>query len=182
MKLLTHVFILAVTMTLTACSSSTEKKPCCATANDSCAKSSKPSDTAKVARTDESKATTPTDKEVVSSKKAERPIVYIYNFHVTNRCPSCVAIENATTKTLNTYFKKEMQQGRIIRKIVNVDEDANAKIAEKYEAFGSGLFITRSFKNQETTTDLTGDGFKFAKNKEDMFIDILKKRITNDLN
>jgi hypothetical protein len=36
-------------------------------------------------------------------------------------------------------------------------------------------------KGKETTTDLTGDGFKFAKNKEERFIEILKNKITEYL-
>jgi hypothetical protein len=118
---------------------------------------------------------------VATEVKTELPVVYIYNFHVTNRCPSCIAIEDATTKTLNTYFPAELKQGRIKRQVINVDDEANKKIAEKYQAFGSGLFITRSYKGKETTLDLTGDGFKFARNKEDRFIEILKSKITEYL-
>ena len=116
-----------------------------------------------------------------SKPKIEQSKILIYNFHVTNRCVSCIAIEDATTKTLKTYFAKELKEGRINRQIINVDDEANAKIAEKYQAFGSGLFITRSFKGKEETTDLTGDGFKFAKNKEERFIEILKTKITEYL-
>ena len=107
--------------------------------------------------------------------------ILIYNFHVTNRCPSCIAIEDATTKTLNTYFSKGLKEGRIKRQILNVDDKANKNISEKYEAFGSGLFITRVFKGKETTSDLTGDGFKFARNKEEKFIEILKNKISEYL-
>ena len=112
---------------------------------------------------------------------AEKPNVLICNFHVTNRCPSCVAIEEATTKTLNTYFAAEVKQGRIKRQILNVDEKSNKAISEKYQAFGSSLFVTRIFKDKETTTDLTGDGFKYAKNKEEKFIEILKNKISEYL-
>ena len=113
--------------------------------------------------------------------KAELSKVLIYNFHVTNRCVSCIAIEDATTKTINTYFANELKQGRIIRYILNVDEESNADMAEKYQAFGSGLFITRVYKGKETSTDLTGDGFKYAKNKEEKFIEILKNKISEYL-
>lgn len=114
-------------------------------------------------------------------QKTDLSSVLIYNFHVTNRCVSCIAIEDATSKTLNTYFSKDLKQGRIKRYILNVDDNANSKIAEKYQAFGSGLFVTRVFKGKETTTDLTGDGFKFAKNKEERFIEILKTKIAEYL-
>jgi hypothetical protein len=117
----------------------------------------------------------------ISASITDRPSVLIYNFHITNRCASCIAIEEATTKTLNTYFAAEMKQGRITRQILNVDEEANKAISEKYQAFGSGLFVTRVFKGKETTTDLTGDGFKYAKNREEKFIEILKNTISGYL-
>jgi hypothetical protein len=122
-----------------------------------------------------------TDKKDVVEQKKDLSKVLVYNFHITNRCVSCIAIEKATTKTLNTYFSAELKQGRIKQYILNVDEDANAKIAEKYQAFGSGLFVTRIYKGKEATTDMSGDGFKFARNKEEKFIEILKSKITEYL-
>lgn len=119
-------------------------------------------------------------KEAVEQKK-DLPKVLVYNFHITNRCASCIAIEEATTKMLKTYFSSELKQGRIKQYILNVDDEANEKISEKYQVFGSGLFVTRVFKGKETTTDLTGDGFKFARNKEEKFIEILKTKITEYL-
>jgi hypothetical protein len=117
----------------------------------------------------------------LTEKKNELPIVFIYNFHISNRCVSCIAIEEATTKTLNTYFPSELQQGRIKRRILNVDDEKNAKIAEKYQVFGSGLYITRVFNGKETTTDMTGDGFKYARKKEEKFMEILKNTINEYL-
>ncbi len=122
-----------------------------------------------------------TENTTASIKKEEIPKILIYNFHVTNRCASCIAIENATKKTLDTYFKSELDKGIIKFSILSVDDDANAKIAEKYQAFGSALFVTRVFKGKETTSDFTGDGFKYAKNKEEKFIEILKNQITEYL-
>ncbi|MEI6766820.1 MAG: nitrophenyl compound nitroreductase subunit ArsF family protein [Bacteroidota bacterium] len=120
-------------------------------------------------------------KQDATITKAGLPVVTIYNFHVTNRCAACIAIEEATTKTLNTYFAKEFSQGRIKRYILNVDDDANNEVSEKYEIFGSGIVVARVFKGKELTTDLTGDGFKYAKNKEEKFIEILKNKITEYL-
>ncbi|MBP7496553.1 MAG: hypothetical protein KA792_02680 [Bacteroidales bacterium] len=113
----------------------------------------------------------------LKEKKSELPTVLVYNFHLTNRCPSCIAIEDATTKTLNLYFSNEMKQGRIKRQILNVDEDKNKMISQKYEAYGASIFITRIYKGKESTIDLTGAGFKFARNKEEKFIELLKDKI-----
>ncbi len=130
----------------------------------------------------ETNATTDTTTQNGSDTKVEQSKIMIYSFHVTNRCASCIAIEESTKKTLDTYFKNEVKNGRIKLSILNVDEKANEKIAEKYQAFGSGLFVTRIFKGKETTADLTGDGFKYAKNKQDKFIEELKSKIQEFLN
>jgi phosphoketolase len=116
--------------------------------------------------------------EAVSAKTRKTlPVIEIYNFHLTNRCPSCNAIENATTKTLERYFAEEVRQGRIRRSVVNVDEKANQKLAEKYQAYGAACFVTRIFDGKESTTDLTGPGFKFARNREEQFIEMMKNTI-----
>jgi len=134
-----------------------------------------------VTKSPDTTAAIDTTQKNIAEPETELPKVSVYNFHVTNRCASCIAIEEATTKTLKTHFSAELRQGRIKQYILNVDDDANSKVAEKYQAFGSGLYVTRVFKGKETTTDLTGDGFKFAKNKEEKFIEILKNKITEYL-
>ena len=105
------------------------------------------------------------------------PRVYVYNFHVTNRCVACRAIEEVTTRTLDSCFAAELKIGRVKRYIIDVDDEANRTIAEKYQVFGSGIFITRIFRNKETTTDLTGDGFRYARKKPEKFSEILKNKI-----
>ncbi|MFO7722460.1 MAG: nitrophenyl compound nitroreductase subunit ArsF family protein [Bacteroidales bacterium] len=138
-----------------------------------------------VAEAPETEAETPTDlsantraPEAMEEKlKRTVPMIEVYNFHLTNRCPSCNAIENATTKTLERYFAEEVRQGRIKRSVVNVDEKANQKLAEKYQAFGAACFVTRIYEGKESTTDLTGPGFKFARNREEQFIEMMKNTI-----
>lgn len=105
--------------------------------------------------------------------------IVVYNFHMAIRCISCVAIEEATIKTLNTYFAEELKSGKIKQLTLNLEETANSKFAEKYEAVGSGLIITSLKNGKEKTVDLTADGFKYAENQEDKFIEIVKTNINN---
>lgn len=113
------------------------------------------------------------NKSVVEQKTK----VEVHYFHVTNRCPSCIAIESATKKTLDTYFKNELKNGTVKFYVFNVDDNANKAISDEYQAFGSSLFVTRIADGKKTKTDLTGEGFKYAKNKEEKFIGILKEKI-----
>lgn len=114
----------------------------------------------------------------LSEKQA---VLLIQNFHLTNRCATCRAIEAAARKTLETNFKNEITEGRIVFSVIDVDDEANSKIAEKYQAAGSGLFVTKLFKGKEETKDLTDDGFSYARNEEAKFIEILKAQISEYL-
>jgi hypothetical protein len=176
-KLFPISILIMCCMTFAACNSGSSNQ------NQSAADSitGPSSDTTKEAAVKDTAANKSTSATNNSAGNTAASSVLIYNFHVTNRCASCIAIEDATTKTLNTYFSKEVKEGRIKRQILNVDDEANKTISEKYQAFGSGLYVTRVFKGKETTTDLTGEGFKYAKNKEDRFIEILKAKITEYL-
>ena len=98
-------------------------------------------------------------------------------FHATRRCPTCLAIEENTRKTLDTYFSNQLKNGMIRLTVINVDEDKNKAIAEKYEATGSALFLTKTKNGKEIKNDLTDFAFSYARNNPDKFMAGLKDKI-----
>lgn len=116
-----------------------------------------------------------------NSINKDKPVINIYNFHLKRRCVNCLAIEKAVNQTLEKHFQKEVAAGLIKMNVINVEEDANKKIVEKFEVYGMGLYIVRTYKGKETIIDLTGDGVKYAKNKPEKFIKILKGKISENL-
>jgi hypothetical protein len=117
-------------------------------------------------------------KPVTASDKAT---VLVYYFHGTNRCATCLAIEDNTQKTLEAYFSREVKEGTVKFQSVNVDEEANAKLAEKYEASGSALFVTKVQKGKETREDMTNFAFSYGRNNPEKFMQGLKEQIAKDL-
>lgn len=111
-------------------------------------------------------------------KAAKLNIVY---FHAKNRCPTCLSIEENTKKTLNTYFANQLKDGTIKLQVLDVSEEKNEKIVEKYEADGSGLFLTKLDGKKETTTDFTNFAFSYSRNQADKFIGGLKAEIEKNL-
>jgi hypothetical protein len=99
-------------------------------------------------------------------------------FHATRRCATCLAIEENTRKALDTYFADQVKNGTIKLTIINVDEDKNKAIAEKYEASGSALFLTTTDKGKETKNDMTDFAFSYARSNPTKFIGGLKDKIT----
>jgi|WetSurMetagenome_2_1015567.scaffolds.fasta_scaffold1385238_1 hypothetical protein len=113
-----------------------------------------------------------------SQKTAKLTIVY---FHAEHRCPTCLSIEANTKKTLDTYFAKQLKDGTIKFKVLNVEDSKNQKLVEKYQAEGSSLYLTTVTGKKETTNDLTNFAFSYSRNEPEKFIAGLKEEIEKDL-
>jgi hypothetical protein len=120
-----------------------------------------------------------TQKEEVKVQQLTNQIEVI-DFHSTHRCMTCNAIEANTKYTLETYFSKELANQKITFKTVNVDEEANVKIAEKFEATGTSLFLNVIVDGNETKIDLTEFAFMSGNNQEEFSAE-LKSKLESEL-
>ncbi len=114
------------------------------------------------------------NEELKNSKSTSR--IEVIDFHSTNRCMTCRAIEANTEFTLNEYFADELKSGKITFEDINIDEKENYAMAEKFEASGTSLFLNVIEDGKETQINLTNFAFRKGKNKED-FSKELKKKI-----
>jgi hypothetical protein len=114
----------------------------------------------------------------VAQKATKLQIVY---FHAVHRCPTCISIEDNTKKTLNTYFAKQLKEGIITLQVLNLEDDKNLKMVEKYKAEGSSLFLTSVNGKTEKTTDFTNFAFSYSRNEAEKFIAGLKAEIEKNL-
>lgn len=67
--------------------------------------------------------------------------VEVVYFHRAQRCSNCRYLEYCVTSTVNTYFQDELASGELVFKVLNVQDEANAAMIEKYGAYASSLFI-----------------------------------------
>jgi hypothetical protein len=115
---------------------------------------------------------------VFAQKPTKLKIVY---FHSERRCPTCISIEDNTKKTLNTYFANQLKDGTITFQVLNIEEEKNLKMVEKYKAEGSSLFLTKVSGTNGTTTDFTNFAFSYSRNQAEKFIAGLKAEIEKNL-
>ena len=115
---------------------------------------------------------------VFGQKATKLQVVY---FHAKYRCATCISIEENTKKTLDTYFAAQLKDGTIKFQVLDVSDEKNEKLAEKYEASGSSLFLTKLNGKKETTTDFTNFAFSYSHNQADKFIAGLKAEIEKNL-
>ena len=94
--------------------------------------------------------------------------VEIIQFHSEHRCMTCLKIEELTKETVKSFTGMPF-------KLVNVDDDKNEKMAEKFEAAGTALFIYNSKTGKKK--DMTDFAFMNSGDKT-KFMAGLKKEIS----
>ena len=121
--------------------------------------------------------TTKNEKQAVDQSVSK---IEVIDFHSTHRCMTCNAIEANTKYTLNTYFPEQLESGEITFQSINVDEKENEKIAEKFEASGTSLFLNVVKDGKEIQINLTDFAFMNGTDQE-VFSKALKAKIDIEL-
>jgi hypothetical protein len=86
----------------------------------------------------------------------------VIDFHTDHRCRTCLTIEGLTKEVLNSTFAPQMKSGAITFRLVNVDDKANAKLAEDFGAYGTALFLHVHRNGKAEKIDLTEWAFMKA--------------------
>lgn len=117
-----------------------------------------------------------------SSGPADR--VDVVYFHRTQRCPTCIYAEEGTRDTLKTYFADELASGKVTFQVINVDDKANADIADILEKYNNPSFLTLCINTVRGDTDhievvtdiwlVIGD--------DEAFAEIVKSKVEKSLN
>ncbi|MDD5094942.1 MAG: nitrophenyl compound nitroreductase subunit ArsF family protein [Dehalococcoidia bacterium] len=81
--------------------------------------------------------------------------VEVVYFHRNSRCYSCRYAEEQTRYTLETYFGNDLANGRLIFRILNLQDSANAESVKKYEPYTSSLFINQATEGTDHIIQVT---------------------------
>jgi len=65
----------------------------------------------------------------------------IYHFHATNQCYSCITMGDYAEKTVNTYFKDELESGKIVFGHINGELSENQDLVMKYGVNSASLWL-----------------------------------------
>ena len=123
---------------------------------------------------DSSKSTQNTEStaavETVQQPAADK--VSVLYFYGKQRCITCRAIEKCAREVV-----AGMDPSQVEMRVIDISDDANSEIVEKYEVAWSSLILERG----EQSTDLTDMAFRYAKNNTEEFNKLLKGEITKML-
>ncbi len=94
-------------------------------------------------------------KKIVYSEIEKADKIEIVHFHSTYQCYSCIYIGEMALKSLEKNFAKELEDGKITFKEIDVDKKENYEIVSKYGATGSSLFFGLTMGEKEKTSQDT---------------------------
>lgn len=107
--------------------------------------------------------------------------VDLYAFHGTRQCTTCKNMKAFTKTTLDKYFAKEIKEGLLTYQIIDVDEEKNYELAEKFEATGTALMVNNIQKGKEDIEDWSDFAFEFANGDQAVFENKLKQMLSEKL-
>ena len=108
--------------------------------------------------------------------------VEVRYFHGKQRCITCRSIEKCAKEVLDESFASQQKSKKISMKVIDFSTEQGKPVAADHKVSFSSLFIVKIDKNgKETRTDLTRQGFQYAKRNPGEFKKIVKEEITKVL-
>ncbi|MBN1356652.1 hypothetical protein JXA40_10370 [bacterium] len=102
--------------------------------------------------------------QVTEEQKSAGLSVYVYYFHGTRRCKTCLAIETKAKKAIEEAFPAELAQGSITWQSVNTDLEENRHFEKEFDLMFSSLILVKykdgkqvEWKNLQRVWELVWD-------------------------
>lgn len=77
-----------------------------------------------------------------SESKEKRTKIIAYYFHGNHRCYTCRTIEQYSREAIEDYFAKELKEGLLEFKPVNIDEPENRHFIKDFQLYTRSLVLT----------------------------------------
>lgn len=111
---------------------------------------------------------------VESPAKPTAPLICVYYFHRTVRCPSCEKIEAMTRKTVEEAFADELAAGHMQWRVINIDRPQNKHFEDHYQLPSQSVVLSEErdgkevrWKNLDKIWDLLYDDAGFVRYIQD---------------
>jgi hypothetical protein len=104
-----------------------------------------------------------------SEVKSQNAKVIAYYFHGTFRCTTCRTIEQYSYEAIQTYFAKELGNGSLEFRPVNVDEPENKHFIQDYQLVTRSLVLSLVSDGKEKKWKNLPDVWKLVRDKDKFF-------------
>ena len=87
-------------------------------------------------------------------------------FHTTVRCPTCTLLEEYSRETVERIFAKEMQEGKIVFRHVNIQEPENKHFIQDYKLFSKSLIVSEVRGGEEVRWKNLPDIWRLVRDRD----------------
>lgn len=115
-----------------------------------------------------------------SNDKVQKDRVEVVYYHGDVRCMTCIKIESLIKRTVEEFYQKQVDAGKIVFKSVNYDKKENEKFADKYDLFNQTLIISVNKNNKEVKWKNSEKIWELISNEE-KFMNYVKIEISKSL-
>ena len=115
-----------------------------------------------------------------SSAFCDNGKVIVYYFHGSFRCHTCRNLEQYAKQTIQNNFKKELAEGNLIFKTVNVEEKENEHFVNDYQLYTKSLVLSLVKDNKEIKYKNLDKIWGYVRNKM-QYTDYVKSEVENFL-
>lgn len=95
----------------------------------------------------------------------KRQVVVTY-FHTAYRCPTCTLLEEYSKEAVEKRFAKEMQEGKIVFRHVNVQEPENEHFIKDYSLFSKSLVVSEVRDGKEARWKNLSDIWRLVRDRD----------------
>ena len=114
------------------------------------------------------------------TEKSTNDYIIAYYFHGNFRCFNCYRIEQYSKEAIEQYFKDELSSGKLVFKVINIEEKGNEHFIKDYQLYTKSLIISLVKNGKEVKFDNLVKVWEFLGNKQ-KFYDYVKDEITQYL-
>ncbi len=115
-----------------------------------------------------------------SSSFCDNGKVIVYYFHGSFRCPTCRNLEQYAKQAIQNNFKKELAEGKLIFKTVNVEEKENEHFVNDYQLYTKSLVLSLVKDNKEVKYKNLDKIWGYVRDKT-KYMDYVKNEVNNFL-
>ncbi|MCK5351048.1 hypothetical protein KAJ77_00635 [bacterium] len=106
--------------------------------------------------------------------------VIIYQFHRRFRCDACYKLEVAINEGLKTHFPEELKTGRLVYRVMDLDEEGSDLYEKKYDFFYNTVIVVDIESGKETRFKNLEEVWGLVEDKQAM-IDFIRSHVAEYL-
>ncbi len=99
--------------------------------------------------------------------------IYVYYFHGSVRCHTCISVDEDTHKYLQELYPEKFKNGKMVFGSFNADKDERIDLIKKYKIWGQTLLFIKGDK----VVDMTEEAFMYVTTNPEKWKSIVKEKM-----